>query len=274
MSDLFKVDLAGAVQVVKNKKLVNGVGTFSASDSASWEKKQIDDADKEKETKEEEKGKESDVKSKKDKSVPGGRDKVQSCPQKHSYPPLSMAVVPLGANETTSGLVVGSMVQCRLVANWFQQRLPLFACGLTVLSTAETAIPKVTESELATQSSLANMVIATEDTSPAGRVRGTIIRLKINSTLGFDVSEITINDQYRKVVSTGDSESGGLFGNSGSGTGDDNLFYCDTRDLRSEGSGGRDKSAPTAHVGDVVEFVPVPGICIAACPTVVKVRFS
>eukprot|EP00603_Paraphysomonas_imperforata_P008348 CAMPEP_0114425774 /NCGR_PEP_ID=MMETSP0103-20121206/7420_1 /TAXON_ID=37642 ORGANISM="Paraphysomonas imperforata, Strain PA2" /NCGR_SAMPLE_ID=MMETSP0103 /ASSEMBLY_ACC=CAM_ASM_000201 /LENGTH=1204 /DNA_ID=CAMNT_0001594643 /DNA_START=179 /DNA_END=3793 /DNA_ORIENTATION=- len=244
------VDLAGAVQVVKQKALIHGAGTFSASDNASWEKKQLQDpgGDVEAEKKDKDQTQKKSAKAEKLKDE-------SSTPQMNMYPPLPGAVLPIHDDANSpEGLAVGNFVQCRLVANWFCQRLPLYVSKITVVP-SKTTVSSTTSTEVPTATTaLANLVVTPEDTTPPGRVRGTIIRLKINSTLGFDVSEISLNDQYRK-----------------SGAGEDNLFYCDTRDLRGgENGSGRDKSGSAAHVGDVVEFVPVPELCVAACPVVVK----
>jgi hypothetical protein len=271
----WQVDMAAAVQVVRNRQLVHGAGTFSPSDTASWEKKQLGDKDEDKdEEKEEEKEKgaeeDSAAPSKEKETVTTAEKEKEkaasSPPQIHYYPALPMAVVPIAAGETqtqgeTAPLAVGTLVQCELVANWFQQRLPLYARNVTAVS-----------AEASTASSSA------ADTEESGRVKGTIVRLKINTTLGFDVSEIALNEQYRKPRDSAVGVDRGLFSGSG-GSGEDINYYCDSRELRGDSGGGdssggrgggRERGAG-AHVGDIVEFTPLPLCSIAACVSKVRV---
>jgi hypothetical protein len=317
------VDMRSAVQAIKLKKLTHGsfpgasfIPSAASDSSASWEKKQMipdKDQDQDKDKDKDSGDKEKDI-------VPPAPPPIV-----YYYPALPAVVVPIAA--ATAGQVtiipVGTLVQCQVVANLYLQRLPLYVCNVTPLSTPQSQSQSQvqvqsgvasTSTNISTSnsiiststsgdssgvtgvsSSLSSLLVAAAEVAPdsdgsgtGGRVKGTIIRLKINTTLGFDVSEITLNEQYRQArigVTGGESLFAISSSGSSSGSGEDVNYYCDTRELRggdSNTSGGRDKSSGStspppvvAHVGDIVEFLPVNGgHCIAACPSLAKVSSS
>jgi hypothetical protein len=190
--------------------------------------------------------------------------KEQEATPMHFYPPLPRAIVPLDVDNLN--LPFGAEIECRLHADWFKSRTPTMACQAKVLSSENTS--NSDKSTNPTTTSLESILQATEGASSKGRVKGTIIRLKINTGLGFDMTEISLNEQYRSTRSS-TIGPGGLFTSSG---GEDAFYYCDTRELRGNDNGGgaRDKATGGAHVGDIVEFVRIDNYHIAACPVLLK----
>ena len=256
------------MRAVHNKRL-------GPSDSPSWEKKKhpdedkIDsdkdktDLDKDVEENVEEEGVETKDKDKVKEKQPKEKAKAPPAPTVTYYPSLTGVVVPICATDGETNpaplLPVGAPVQCRVVANWFQQRIPLYACHVTMMASADSSEHTVSSS-----------------TPPCVRVKGTIIRVKINSTLGFDIAEMSLNAPLPLSVPSVPGVDGG---GQSQGQGQDMLYYCDSRELRGDRDGSKMSSSGTqtqlqAHVGDIVEFLPVKqsdGLQIAVCPVVNKV---
>ena len=200
--------------------------------------------------------------------------KDKSSSKMHLYPPLPAMIVPIHQDEDVisgkSAVAFGTLVECQLFANWFQQRIPLYASNVKVLSN-DTSV-KSDSNASGTTTSLASLLQASEGSSTEGRVKGTIIRVKISTSLGFDLTEISLNEQYRSPRDSTNG-AGGLF----SGSNGENVhYYCDLRDFRGSADnsgGGKEKVSPNGgvHVGDIVEFIPVDPYGIAACPVLLKV---
>lgn len=248
--------MAGAVQAVRSKKLVQGAGTFQPSDTDSWEKKDLEAKAKAKDSN----------KAAATATVAAGVAQIDKpeAPLPTLYPPLPVAVLPIGEGQPLEGLAVGALVKCRLAANFLRQRLPLYVLDVAVLPAdpAHTVTLDTTGAGGSTGrgTSLANLCEAKESSTAApaaGRVKGTIVRLKINTTMGFHVAEISLSEQYRRERGTVVAD-------------DAYLYYCDSRELQGQSQG----RGHQAYVGDVVDFVPAPVEGVAAAPVVAKVRHS
>jgi hypothetical protein len=184
------------------------------------------------------------------------------------YPPLSVSSFPLTPESVSSPeeylnlCVAGTLVEFRPIVNWTVARglfgitdvvkhipspasvasssLPSSASPSSTAAAAGGGAAAGGSGTVAPMTSLALLSQALVDetsenipTAHTGRVKGTIIRLTINVGQGMELAEISRHGSVSVSV-TGSQ---------------DNLFYCESKELRFVASGN-------VHVGDEVEFLP------------------
>jgi hypothetical protein len=230
------IDLPGAIIRVLEKKRLHSSKTTAAhtatsvAESGSWEKIKQEDEPPQAKT------------STSKKSSPSTSSPSSSTLATDGipvfYPPLSVAPIPISSDAASVvSLSIGMVVEFNVRVHWAVCRGPIGVTNIAPRLSESVSDEKISSLPLPpspaetslTSLSLLTKALDTEteaisSTSTGGRVRGTIIRLTINTGSGVELAEISRRDGR--------------------------LYYCESKELRSAASGN-------VHVGDEAEFLPV-----------------